>query len=56
MVDLSGIYCIEGPSEICAQSAEVKLAVSGGTTSIYFGITYVCFIPSRLSAFAVESQ
>ena len=29
MVDPSGIYGIEGPSEICAQSAEVRLAVSG---------------------------
>ena len=29
MVDPSGIYSIEGPSEICAHSAEVRLAVSG---------------------------
>ena len=27
-----------------------------GTTSVYFGITYVCFIPCRLPVFAVESQ
>ena len=27
-----------------------------GTTSVYFGITYVCFIPSRLPFFAVEPQ
>ena len=27
-----------------------------GTTSVYFGITYVCFIPSRLPVFAVELQ
>ena len=27
-----------------------------GTTSIYFGITYVCLIPSRLPVFAVEPQ
>ena len=27
-----------------------------GTISVYFGITYVCFIPSRLPVFAVESQ
>ena len=26
------------------------------TTSVYFGITYVCFIPSRLPVFAVEAQ
>ena len=27
-----------------------------GTTSVYLGITYVCFIPSRLPVFAVEPQ
>ena len=27
-----------------------------GTTSVYFGITYVCFIPSRLPVFAVEPR
>ena len=27
-----------------------------GTTSVYFGITYVCFIPSRLIVFAAEPQ
>ena len=27
-----------------------------GTTSVYFGITYICFIPGRLPVFAVESQ
>ena len=27
-----------------------------GTTTVYFGITYVCFIPSRLPVFAVEPQ
>ena len=27
-----------------------------GTSSVYFGITYVCFIPSRLPVFAVEPQ
>ena len=27
-----------------------------GTTSVYFGITYVCFIPSWLPVFAVEPQ
>ena len=27
-----------------------------GTTSVYFGITYVWFIPSRLPVFAVEPQ
>ena len=27
-----------------------------GTTSVYFGITYVCLIPSRLPVFVVEPQ
>ena len=27
-----------------------------GTTSVYFGITYVCFIPTRLPVFAVEPK
>ena len=27
-----------------------------GITSVYFGITFVCFIPSRLPVFAVEPQ
>ena len=27
-----------------------------GTTSVYFWITYVCFIPGRLPVFAVEAQ
>ena len=27
-----------------------------GTTTVYFGITYVCFIPSTLPVFAVEPQ
>ena len=27
-----------------------------GTTSVYFGITYVCFVLSRLPVFAVEPQ
>ena len=27
-----------------------------GTTSVYFGITYFCFIPSRLPVFAVEPE
>ena len=27
-----------------------------GTISVYFGINYVCFIPSRLPVFAVEPQ
>ena len=27
-----------------------------GPTSVYFGISYVCFVPSRLPVFAVEPQ
>ena len=27
-----------------------------GTTTVYYGITYVCFIPSRLPVFVVEPQ
>ena len=48
------IYCFGGPSEFFTQSAEVWLAVSGGKH--LFGITYVCFIPSRLPVFAVGPQ
>ena len=35
---------------------DVSLGCEWGTTSVYFGITYVCFIPSRLPVFAVEPQ
>ena len=48
------VYCIEGPSEIFTQSAEVRLAVSVGTTCVYFGIIHVCLILSRLPVFTVE--
>ena len=34
----SGIYCIEGPSEICTQSAEVRLAVSGAQPLFTLGL------------------
>ena len=30
----------------------MRLAVNGGTSSVYFGIIYVLFIPSRLPVFA----
>ena len=49
------MYGIEGQGEICTQSAEMRLAVSGAQP-VYFGITYVWFIPSRLPVFAVEPQ
>ena len=46
-----------GPSEICTQSAEVWLAVSGGQPLFTLGLlNYVCFIHSRLPVFAVEPQ
>ena len=38
MVDPSGIYSIDGPSEICTQSAEVGLAVSGAQTLFILGL------------------
>ena len=38
MVDPSGIYGIEGPSEICTQSAEVWLAVSGAQPLFALGL------------------
>ena len=34
----SGTYCIEGPSEMCTQSAEVWLAVSGGQPLFTLGL------------------
>ena len=34
----------------------LKWGCEWGTTSVYFGITYVCFVPSRLPVFAVEPQ
>ena len=37
-VDPSGIYGIEGPSEICTQSAEVRLAVSGAQPLFTLGL------------------
>ena len=47
MVDPSGIYGIEGPSEICTQSAEVRLAVSGAqplfTLGLHLNYTYKIF-------------
>ena len=36
--------------------SEVRLALCGGTTSVYFGVTYICFIHSRLHVFPVEPQ
>ena len=36
--------------------AHSLLRCEWGTTSVYFGITYVCFIPNRLPVFAVEPQ
>ena len=49
-------YGIEGPSEICTQSAEVRLAVSGAQPLFTLALLMFAFIPSRLAAFAVEPQ
>ena len=54
MVDPSGIYGIEGPSEICAQSAEVRLAVSGAQPLFTLGLLMLAlflvdFLPLLLS-------
>ena len=38
LVDPIGIYDIEGPSEICTQSAEVRLAVSGAQPLFTLGL------------------
>ena len=38
MVDPHGIYGIEGPSEICTQPAEVRLAVSGAQPLFTLGL------------------
>ena len=41
MVDPCEIYGIEGPSEICTQSAEVRLAVSGTQPLFTLGLLMV---------------
>ena len=46
-----GICCIEGPGVFSTQSVEVR--ASGGTTSVYFGIIYVCFSPCIFAIFAL---
>ena len=67
---LSGIYSVESPSMVDPQwdiwywGSKWNLhtvcwgAVSceWDTPSVYFGITYVCIIPSRRPVFAVEPQ
>ena len=50
----SGIYGIEGPSEICTQSAEVRLAVSGAQhlftlRLLMFALSLVDFLSLLLS-------
>ena len=40
----------------CEQYTFMGYCCEWGTTSVYFGITYVCLIPSRLPVFAVEPQ
>ena len=46
---LSWMYCIEGPSDICRQSAEVRLAVSAGQPLftlrlLIFALSFVDFL------------
>ena len=45
MVDPSRIYGIEGPSEICTQSAEVRLAVSGAQPLFTLGLPMFALSP-----------
>ena len=54
MVDPSGIYGTEGPSEICTQPAEMRLAVSGAQPlftlgSLLFVLSLVDFLFLLLS-------
>ena len=41
----SGIYGIEGPSEICTQSAEMQLAVSGAQPLFTLGLLIFALSP-----------
>ena len=54
----NGIYGIEGPSEICTQSAEVRLAVSGAQPLFILGLLMfaLSLVYSRLPVYAVEPQ
>ena len=63
-------HCLESPSMVDPQwdiwywgskwnlhtVCQSAVGCEWGTTSVYFGITYVSFIPSRLPVFAVEPQ
>ena len=69
-VTLTNIHSVESPSTVDPQwdiwnwgskwnlhtVCWSAVGCEWGTTSVYFGITYVCFIPSRLPVFAVEPQ
>ena len=52
---LNGLYCIGGPSEFSSVCWDA-VGCEWGATSVYFGITYVWFVPCRLPVIAVESQ
>ena len=70
VVSASAIHSVESPSMVDPQwdiwywgskwnlhtDCWSAVGCEWGTTSVYFGITYVCFIPSRLPVFAVEPQ
>ena len=45
MVDPSGIHGIEGPSEICTQSAEMRLTVSGAQPLFTLGLFMFALSP-----------
>ena len=69
-LDCPGVHSVESPSTVDPQwdiwywgskwnlhtVCWSAVGCEWGTTSVYFGITYVCFIPSRLPVFAVEPQ
>ena len=52
----SGIYGFWGSKWNLHTVCWSAVGCEWGTTSVYFGITYVCFIPSRLPVFDVEPQ
>ena len=51
---LSGIYCIEGPSEFSSQSAEVRLAVSGEQPLFSLGLPMLALSLVDFLFFCVE--
>ena len=56
MVDPQWIIWYWGSKWILHTVCWSAVGCEWGTTSVYFGITHVCFIPRRLPVFAVEPQ